>query len=238
MLGAVTEQAEAIGIEVEGGAIPTRVLVPKDARSWPALVVVPSIFGPAPDLEARLAPLSERALVVLPDPFWRVGGGVIPYGDREPAFARLKDFDLARCDDDLRAVIAFARERGNGRVAGLGICFGGPFVLRFAGEGELDGVVTWHGSRMENFLKRAGDTTCPLRLHFGADDPITPPDAIEKIRSAFASHPDVSVVVHTGAVHGYSHDGEAYDGSAFRAGLDATRELLATLARSSGSTGG
>ena len=30
----------------------------------------------------------------------------------------------------------------NGRVIGIGICFGGPFVLRFAGEGRLAGVVT------------------------------------------------------------------------------------------------
>jgi dienelactone hydrolase len=55
---------------------------------------------------------------------------------------------------------------------------------------------------------------------------VTPPDAIEKIRSAFAANPDVSIVVHPGAVHGYSHDGPAYDARACRAGLDAVRELL------------
>ena len=142
----------------------------------------------------------------------------------------MKGFEFRPCIADVAAVIAWTRARCNGRVALLGICFGGPFVLRFAGEGHLDGGVTWHGSRMEKFLDRAADTTCPLRLHFGADDPVTPPEAIEKIRAAFAAHPDVSIEVYPGAVHGYSHDGEAHDARACRAGLDAARDLLASLA--------
>jgi carboxymethylenebutenolidase len=226
----MSQRAETIAVAVEDGAIPTVVLAPEEAGPWPGLVVVPSIFGPAPDLVERLSRLSHRALVAVPDPFWRLGGGVVPYDDHEGAIRRLQGFDLPRCIADLGAVIDWTRARCNGRVAGLGICFGGPFVLRFAGEGRLQGVVTWHGSRMENFLERAGDVTCPLRLHFGEDDPITPPEAIEKIRAAFASHPDVSIVVHPGAAHGFSHDGPAYDEKACRAGLEATRALLRSLA--------
>jgi carboxymethylenebutenolidase len=127
-------------------------------------------------------------------------------------------------------VLDWTSARGNERVAGLGTCFGRTFVLRFAAEGRLAGVVTWHGGRMENFLERASDITCPLRLHFGEADPVTPPEAIAKIRAAFASHPDLSLVVHPGAVHGFSHDGDAYDERACRAGLDATKALLESLA--------
>jgi len=220
----MSERSEAI--EVEGGAVPSAVLGPDDASRVPALVVVPSIFGPAPDLCKRLSELSDAALVVVPDPFWRVGGGVIPYDQLERARARLAGFDLKRCISDLGAVVDWAAARSNGRVIGLGICFGGPCVLRFAGEGRLAGGATWHGSRMESFLDRAAATTCPLRLHFGGADPVTPPDAIEKIRAAFAANPDVAIVVHAGAVHGYSHDGAAYDPRACRGGLDAVRELL------------
>lgn len=236
MLWAMSESSECVGIEVPGGAIPTVVIGSRDA-SLPALLVVPSIFGPAPDLIERLGTLSDRALIAIPDPFWRVGGGVVPYDDHAGAIARLQGFELARCDQDLLAVLDWVRKRCNGRVAGLGICFGGPFVLRFAAKGRLDGVVTWHGSRMENFLERAGDVTCPLRLHFGEDDPVTPPEAIEKIRAAFASHPDVSIVVHPGAVHGFSHDGDAYDEAACGAGLEAARGLVSSLASREASAG-
>ena len=216
----------SVAISVEGGAVPTVLLEPDAASRVPALVVVPSIYGPAPDLIDRLAEFAAAARVVLPDPFWRVGGGAVPYPESEKARSRLAGFDLRLCIADLGAVLEWAAARSNGRVIGVGICFGGPFVLRFAGEGRLAGVVTWHGSRMENFLARAHETTCPLRMHFGSADPITPPEAIEKIRAAFATNRDLSIVVHPGAVHGFSHDGPAFDASACRAGLDAVHDLL------------
>jgi carboxymethylenebutenolidase len=106
---------------------------------------------------------------------------------------------------------------------------GGPFVLRFAAQGRLAGVVTWHGSRMQDHLERADDIECPLRLHFGSIDPITPPDAIDEIRDRLAKHPDLSIVIHPNADHGFSHDGTSFDATACRAGLDAITELLAQV---------
>ncbi len=145
------------------------------------------------------------------------------------AFARLEGFEMDRCLSDMRAVIEWTRERCNGHVAGLGICFGGPVVLVAAVEGALSAVITWHGSRMENFLDRAERISCPLRLHFGGADPVTPPEAIEKIRAAFAAHPDASFVVHPGLEHGFSHEGRSYDPAAARAGIDDARAVLAGL---------
>ena len=216
-------------VDVDGGAAPVHVLGPEDARTGPGLVVVPSIFGPAPDLLGALAEIAETALVVVPDPFWHEGGGVVPYADHDAAFARLRGFDRDRCFAETRAIVEWTRAGCNGRVVGLGVCFGGPLVLVAAGEGRLDGVVTWHGSRMEGYLDRAAEIRCPLRFHFGADDPVTPPEAIEAIRVAFADHPDAEFVVHPGLVHGFSHEGPAYDEKAARLGLDATREVLAKL---------
>jgi carboxymethylenebutenolidase len=216
-------------VEVEGGAVPIFVQGPEDAKRAPGLVVVPSIFGPAPDLLKQMSELSDAALVVVADPFWRVGGGVVPYDDHAGAIGRLKGFERERCFSDMRAVIDWTRERCNGRVAGLGICFGGPVVLVAAGDGALAGVIAWHGSRMENFLERAERISCPLRFHFGSADPVTPPEAIEKMRAAFASHPDASFVIHPGLVHGFSHEGSSYDPAAARAGVDDTRALLAGI---------
>jgi len=212
------------------------VLAPEETREVPGLVVVPSIFGPAPDLLGRLAELADAALVVVADPFWRVGGGVVPYGDHAGAIARLQEFDRRQCFVDMRAVIDWTRGRCNGRVVGLGICFGGPYVLLAAGAASLSGVVTWHGSRMEGFLDRADRITCPLRFHFGDADPITPPAAIEQIRAAFAAHPDASFVIHPGAEHGFSHDGAAFDAIATRSAIEDTRALLVALASPSASS--
>jgi dienelactone hydrolase len=60
-------------------------------------------------------------------------------------------------------------------------------------------------------------------------DPVTPPEAIEKIRAAFRTHPDARFVVHPGADHGFSHEGPSYDPVAAKAGLEDTRALLASL---------
>ncbi len=222
-------QQRAESVPVDGGGVPIDLLGPADAGAVPGLVVVPSIFGPAPDLQKQMSELADAALVAITDPFWRVGGGVVPYDDHDGAIERLRGFDRDRCFADVRAVIDWTRERCNGRVAGLGICFGGPVVLVAAGEGTLDGVIAWHGSRMEGFLDRAAEIRCPVRFHFGAADPVTPPEVIEKIRAAFADHPDASFVIHPDAVHGFSHDGAHFDPVAAQSGVDDTRTLLASL---------
>lgn len=156
---------------------------------------MPSIFGANDDLLAQMASLADVALTVVMDPFWRQGGGALAYSDREEAFARVGKLDRSRCGDDVAAVARWTAERTSGRVAGLGICFGGPYVLTGAAAGTFAGAVTWHGSRMEGVLDRLGDLTAPLRLHFGDADPITPPEVIDAVRDAFADHPDRKSVV-------------------------------------------
>lgn len=216
-----------LAIDVPAGRLPLVVQGPDDASRVPALVVVPSIFGPARDLLQRLGALGDDALVVIPDPFWRTGEGALPYDQRDAAFARLAGFDPAVCADEMATAVDWARATGNGGVVALGICFGGPFVLRLAAAGRVDGIVTWHGSRMEGALDDAGRITCPVRHHLGGADPVTPPEVVEALRTAFAEHPDARIVVHDGATHGFTHDGPAYDDAAYHAAFASVVELLA-----------
>lgn len=222
-------------VEVDDGAVPVVVMnaEPADeAVTRPALLCVPSIFGGNDDLMAQMASLTDVATTAVIDPFWRVEAGAIPYAEREAAFARAAALDRSKTAGDVEAVAASLAERSNGRVAGLGICFGGPWVLLGAAAGALAGVVTWHGSRMEQFLDRLdpGAVTGPVRHHFGGADPITPPEAIEAIGSAFGHHPDCRIVVHPGADHGFSHEGPAWDATATAAGMADLREMLVGLA--------
>lgn len=217
-------------VAVDGGAVPVWTAGPDDASAVPGLVVVPSIYGPNDDLLAQMRTLSDVALTVVMDPFWRAGGGAVDYSDRDEAIGRLANFDRSSCRDDVAAVAAWTAQRTNGNVVGLGICFGGPWVLTGASNGSFCAAVTWHGSRMEQVLDRLGGLDAPLRLHFGSDDPVTPPEVIDAIRSAFAEHPDCRIVVHPGATHGFSHDGPAWNPEATEAGMDDLRTLLVTSA--------
>jgi dienelactone hydrolase len=215
-----------VEVQVEGGAVPTAVLGPEDTGDVPALVVVPSVYGAAPDLLERLGALADSTLVCVPDPFWRTGEGPTAYGDMDQVGVRLAGLDIHGCRAEMGAVVAWARAQGNGRVVGVGICFGGPYVLRMAADGELDGIVTWHGSGMERVLRRAGEITCPVRHHLGSVDPITPPEVVAALREAFASHPDAEVIVHEGADHGFTHDGDSWDAEAYAAAIGSVVELL------------
>lgn len=219
-----------LSIPVADGAVPVHVCGPEDASSLAGVVVVPSIYGANHDLLAQMASVADVALTVVMDPFWRQGGGALPYTRRDDAFARVGELDRSKCRDDVEAVAGWTAERTTGRVVGLGICFGGPWVLTGAAAGHFAGAVTWHGSRMEGVLDRLEGLTAPLRLHFGDADPITPPEVIDAIRAAFADHPDCTIVIHPGADHGFSHEGPAFDRAAAEAGVADLRELAVALA--------
>jgi carboxymethylenebutenolidase len=80
---------------------------------------------------------------------------------------------------------------------------------------------------MEHHVERAAEMRCPMRLHFGGADPFVPMASVDAVRTAFSGRPDVAVVVHEGATHGFSHRGapRAHDERAERAGMDSLRAL-------------
>jgi carboxymethylenebutenolidase len=222
-------------LPVEGGELP--LAIARAGGAGAAVVIMPSAFGIASDLEVQMEELAtDASIVVAIDPFFRDDAGPAPYEDMARVMARLQGLDHQRGYRDLRAAIAWARAQEAGQpVVILGICFGGPYALLAAADGVIDGVVTWHGTRMENYVERAAEMRCPMRLHFGGADPFVPPKAVEAVRAAFAGHGDVRIIVHDGATHGFSHRAapQAYDEHAERAGMDSLRELIVEAGRQS-----
>jgi carboxymethylenebutenolidase len=200
-----------------------------------AVVIVPSAFGVAADLEVQMTELARDAcMVVAFDPFVRTDRGAAPYGDFPRVKARLGALDRAQTYADLRSTIAWTREQTyDAPVIVLGVCFGGPFALVAAADGAVDGVVTWHGTRMESFVDRVAEMRCPMRFHFGDVDPVVPVEAVERVRRAFAGRNDVSVTVHAGATHGFSHPGSAasYNEVAERAAMQSLAAMAASFAK-------
>jgi carboxymethylenebutenolidase len=219
---------EHASIPLDGGSLPLTI-ARGDGRGA-AVVIVPSAFGVAPDLEEQMRELASTASVVVAfDPFFRGDAGVVPYDDMRRVMARLGALDRDRCANDLADVLAWT---GAPAIV-LGICFGGPFALGAVADGLAAGAVTWHGTRLEQHLARAPSIRGPLRLHFGAADPVVPPAAVDAIRAAFADHPDAQIVVHPGATHGFTHRAapQAYDASAEAAAMAAVRELAGAAGR-------
>lgn len=209
--------------------IDTPIVVVRGTGTGPAVAIFPSGFGVTDDLKAQMAKLAHDARVVVAvDVFGRSGEGPGDYADTPAVMKRLQGFDREQGTRDWHAAIAFARSESPGGVVAVGICFGGVFALTAAADGLVDAVATWHAGRVEQILGRAAQMRVPLRLHFGAVDPIVPMSAVDLIRAAFADRNDVDVVVHEGATHGFSHPtAAAFNAPAEAAAMNAVRELLA-----------
>lgn len=222
---------QSASVRVSDGSVP---VVHRDGvPGRPALVIVPSVFGITDDLIGQMEALSaDASVVVAMDLFWREEPGPLAYGDMPTVMARLQRLDRARAYEDYEAVVASARSHpgADGRVIGLGICFGGPFCFVGAADGLLDGVVTWHGSRLDAFLERADAMRCPMALHFGSADRVVPMETVERVREAFSGRADVEIVVHAGADHGFTHpNAPTFDPDAAAASMESVRRMLRDL---------
>ena len=195
----------------DGAEIGIHRSAPEGDGRVPGLIIFPSIFGVTGELAQHADEIAATDAVVLAfDPFARSDDpGGLEEADRERAFARMGNMDFGRVTRDFRELLAALKQDPacNGRVVGLGICLGGPFVFNAAADSELDGVAIWHGSRMGNVVGRASEVKCPVLMDYGDEDPVAPPEEIAKVESACEVIDDVRIRIHPGAGHGFSHTG-------------------------------
>ena len=147
---------------------------------------------------------NDGFVVSVPDIFWRVHPG--PTTDMEVAQGRYHAYDFEQGLLDMLDLIAHLRAhpRCNGKVAMLGICFGGRYAHLGAARWGIDAAASYHGTYIERHLDETRNITCPVSHHFGADDPVTPMDDVRAIQVSYADRPNSDVVVHAGAEHNFA----------------------------------
>ena len=103
------------------------------AESAPAVLVIGDVFGRSAFYEHLGAMLAQAGFqAVVPDFFFRQGALPGP-PSKEAAFGRRAQLDETRTLVDLRAAIAWLRERsGRSLIGTVGFCMGGTFVLDLA----------------------------------------------------------------------------------------------------------
>ncbi len=70
------------------------------------------------------------------------------------------------------------------------------------------------------------EPSCPVLLHFGAEDTHIGPEQIEAVREA---HPEVTIYVYEGAEHGFNCDQRgSYNADAAKLARERTLEFLRT----------
>jgi carboxymethylenebutenolidase len=180
--------------------------------SNPALVIMSSIFGVNEDVREAAADLAEKGVVVAaPDLFARTDPGPMDRSEDGERRARERSADrvplIEQAVKDLADVIAVlkAMPECNGRIAVLGLCYGGPFA--FLGPSRLgcDAGLAFHGTAVQEYLDevpKVGDV--PIRLHWGDEDTACPPEALAAVRAATEGMANVEITIYPGVHHGYS----------------------------------
>ena len=201
-----------IRIEADGGSFAAWLSVPPAGRG-PGLLLLPEIYN----VNAHIRGVADRYAaegfaVLAPDVFWRLDPGrFLPYTPDGLARARALNArldtdrlvaDLGACLDRLRAL-----PESTGKVGATGFCLGGKLAWLCAARHPLDAAASYYGVRIEAYLDEADALSCPVLMHYAANDARVPPEAVRAVRDRLGGRDDVDIHVYEGAEHGFDRTG-------------------------------
>jgi dienelactone hydrolase len=122
------------------------------------------------------------------------------------------------------------------RVAAIGYCFGGTTVLELARSGaDLAGIVSFHGGLQTPEPARAGSILANVLVLHGADDPMVPPEEVQRFQKEMReAGVDWQMIFYGNAVHSFTNpesgndpaNGIAYNETADRRSWEAMQSFF------------
>ena len=203
---------KSANIDYQDGAVALRGYLAYDETQpgrRPGVLVMPGGFGLGDNAKVRCEMLARMGYVAFAgDPY----GGGIEIDDLKEVMKRVTELraDVAKFRRRGRAALDYLRalpQVDPDRVAAIGYCLGGTFVLELARDGApLAGVVTFHGGLETKRPAEPGAVRAKLMILTGADDPTVPPAQI----NAFADEmtkggADWRVVIYSGTKHAFTY---------------------------------
>ena len=214
----------------DGHELEAYVAHPKDEPIG-AIVLIQEIFG----INAHIRGVADGYAkdgfeVVAPALFDRFERGLeLGYDgeDSKKAFALYSKLDPDTQLKDVAAAYEFAKKAGKG-IGVVGYCYGGLLSWLTATRGEKlkmqpSCCVGYYPGGIGKFA--AEEPSCPVMLHFGADDSHIGEDQIDAVSSA---HQEVEIYVYKGAGHAFNRnvDPTKYHEAAARQARERTLEFL------------
>ncbi len=179
---------------------------PDSEEKLPGILLITAIWGiDESALALTEAWADDGFLVSVPDIFWRQHPG--PTTDREIAQARYHAYDFDKGMLDIEDLVSHLRThpRCNGKIAVLGICFGGRYAHLAAARFGVDAAAAFHGTYIERHLDETDKITCPVSFHFGEEDAAIPMDQVRAIQQSYAGHANAEIAAYPGAAHNFSN---------------------------------
>ncbi len=201
-----------IRIATEDGEF-TAWLTTPDTGHGPGLLVLPEIYNINGHIRGVAdSYAAEGYCVIAPDVFWRIEPDrflhYTPDGQTQ-ARALNQRLDVDRLVIDLGA--CFARLKSlpecTGKVGAMGFCLGGKLAYLCAARHRVDAAVSYYGVGIENYLAEASAISCPILLHFAANDARVPQSAVATVKERLDSDETATIHIYPGAEHGFNRKG-------------------------------
>jgi dienelactone hydrolase len=186
------------------------------AGKRPGVLVMPGGFGLGRDAKVRVEMLARLGYVAFAGDIY---GDGLEFDDLKEVMKRVTALRADTTQFRRRARVALDRliampQVDPHRVAAIGYCLGGTFVLELARDGApLAGVVTFHGGLETKSPAAPGAVKAKLLILTGADDPTVPITHV----NAFAEEmtktgADWQIVTYSGTKHGFTYPDAASRG--------------------------
>jgi len=195
----------------DGGAFDAYIATPQVAEAAPAIIVIQEIFGINEDVRSKCDQLASQGYIAIaPDLFWRIEPGIELVDNKpeelERAFELFGQFNQETGIEDLKTTLGYLRNHKdcNGKVGAVGYCLGGKLAYMLSANSDIDVSVSYYGVALETMLDDAKNITTPFMMHIAGNDEFVPPEAQEKIITAFADHPHGETHVYDGQDHAFA----------------------------------
>jgi len=191
------------------GAEMDALLCNAEGAPKPGVVVLHEIFGVNAFVRFAAEKIAAAGYVTLaPDLYHRIAPGTgLGYDDdsRDRALALDGELDHGRAQGDAEAAVDWLRAHPacNGKVAAVGFCLGGKVTMIAACNGRIDAGVAFYPTKAPSFQDRLDAIVRPVQIHLGGDDPYTPADIQDLLRTAARRNAGCEYYLHPGAKHGF-----------------------------------
>lgn len=178
-----------------------------------AVIVLQEIFG----INAHIRSVAdgfakEGYIAVAPALFDRFERGVeLKYEgeDMQKAYGLYQKLSPDTALMDVAAAFDRLKQEDRKSIAVVGFCYGGLLTWLTATRGRAYGLtpaccVGYYAGGIGSVAKE--EPSCPVLLHFGANDSHIGPEQIQAVREA---HPEVEIQLYEGAEHGFNCDARA-----------------------------
>jgi carboxymethylenebutenolidase len=169
------------------------------------LLVLQEIFG----VTAHTRQVTDQFaacgyLALAPALFDRLKPGTeLPYTRIDEGRTLMQQLAINDVASDLGGAVATLRAHlpAGAKVGVVGYCWGGAIADLAACRADVDAAVSYYGRANVGWLDE--QPRCPILYHFGAKDPLIPPEIVSRIR---AGRPGAPAFVYPDAGHGFSCD--------------------------------